>query len=125
MKDILFIIGSESDKKSIAPGIELMDEKGMSYDLKVYSAHRNLPELTEFLEKEQDNYKILITAAGLSAALPGVVASISHNRYRYSACSRSSCRNGCAFINTSAAKRYSMCNYGNRKTGCSKRSSSF
>lgn len=78
MKDILFIIGSESDKTSIAPGIELIEEKGLSYDLKVYSAHRNLPELTEFLEKEQDNYKILITAAGLSAALPGVVASISH-----------------------------------------------
>ena len=77
MKDILFIIGSESDKKSIAPGIELIEEKGMSHDLKVYSAHRNLPELTEFLEKEEDNYKIIITAAGLSAALPGVVASIS------------------------------------------------
>ena len=78
MKDILFIIGSESDKKNIAPGIDLIEEKGMSHDLKVYSAHRNLPELTEFLEKEQDNYKIIITAAGLSAALPGVVASISH-----------------------------------------------
>lgn len=78
MKDILFIIGSESDKKSITPGIDLIEEKEMTYDLKVYSAHRNLKELTEFLEKEQDNYKIIITAAGLSAALPGVVASISH-----------------------------------------------
>ena len=77
MKDILFIIGSESDKNNIAPGIELIEEKGLSHDLKVYSAHRNLPELTRFLEKEEDNYKIIITAAGLSAALPGVVASIS------------------------------------------------
>jgi len=77
MKDILFIIGSESDKNNIAPGIELIEEKGLSHDLKVYSAHRNLPELTKFLEKEEDNYKIIITAAGLSAALPGVVASIS------------------------------------------------
>ena len=77
MKDILFIIGSESDKKNIEPGVELIKEKGLSFDLVVYSAHRNLPELMDFLAKEDKNYKIIITAAGLSAALPGVVASLS------------------------------------------------
>ncbi|MDX9801345.1 MAG: 5-(carboxyamino)imidazole ribonucleotide mutase [Spirochaetia bacterium] len=77
MKDILFIIGSESDRKNIEPGIELIREKQMSCDLVVYSAHRNLPELMAFLEKEDKNYRIIITAAGLSAALPGVVASLS------------------------------------------------
>ena len=77
MKDILFIIGSESDKKSIAPGIELIEGKKLTHDLKIYSAHRNLPELMDFLKKEENNYKIIITAAGLAAALPGVVASIS------------------------------------------------
>ncbi len=77
MKDILFIIGSESDKKNIEPGIELIQEKNLSFDLVVYSAHRNLPELMAFLGKEDKNYKIIITAAGLSAALPGVVASLS------------------------------------------------
>lgn len=76
MKDILFIIGSESDKKNIEPGIELIKEKKMSHDLFVFSAHRNLPELTEFLKKEEKNYKVIITAAGLSAALPGVVAAM-------------------------------------------------
>ena len=74
MKDILFIIGSESDKKVISPGIELILEKGLSYDLFVYSAHRNLTELIEFLDTKSKNYKVIITAAGLSAALPGVVA---------------------------------------------------
>ena len=77
MKDILFIIGSESDRKNIEPGIDLINEKGLSCDLVVYSAHRNLPELMDFLGKEEKNFKIIITAAGLSAALPGVVASIS------------------------------------------------
>jgi len=77
MKDILFIIGSESDRKNIEPGIDLINEKGLSFELVVYSAHRNLPELMDFLGKEEKNYKIIITAAGLSAALPGVVASIS------------------------------------------------
>jgi len=77
MKDILIIIGSESDREQLNPALALMEEKGLTGDLEVYSAHRNLPELTAFLEKEDQNYKILITAAGLSAALPGVVASLS------------------------------------------------
>jgi len=76
MKDLLFIIGSESDRSQLEPGLALAAEKGMSLDLVVYSAHRNLPELTAFLEKEEKNYRVIITAAGLSAALPGVVAAM-------------------------------------------------
>lgn len=75
MKDILLIIGSESDKKGVAPGVDLMQEKGMSFDLVVYSAHRNLEELMTFLKSAQTEYRVIITAAGLSAALPGVVSS--------------------------------------------------
>lgn len=77
MKDILFIIGSESDRESISPGISSIDEKKLSYRLEVISAHRNLPHLMEFLKAEEKNFKVIITAAGLSAALPGVVASLS------------------------------------------------
>ena len=77
MKDILIIIGSESDRSAIQPGTELLDEKGLSYDLEVISAHRNLEKLVEFLRKNQNDYSLIITAAGLSAALPGVVASLS------------------------------------------------
>lgn len=74
MNDILFLIGSESDKESIAPGLELAKEKKLTYELFVFSAHRNLTELLDFLDKEGDNYRIIIAAAGLAAALPGVVA---------------------------------------------------
>lgn len=79
MKDIVWIIGSESDKEAIAPGIALIEEKGLSHDLKVYSAHRNLPELSAFLESHAKDYRVVITAAGLSAALPGVVAAMVPN----------------------------------------------
>lgn len=75
-KDILFIIGSESDREQINPAAATMEERSLSYDLVVYSAHRNLPELSEFLKENEKNYRIIITAAGLSAALPGVVASL-------------------------------------------------
>ncbi|MDC7124063.1 MAG: 5-(carboxyamino)imidazole ribonucleotide mutase [Spirochaetales bacterium] len=76
MKDLLFIIGSESDRKNIEAGTALAEEKGLSYELVVYSAHRNLPELSDFLKKEEENFRVIITAAGLSAALPGVVAAM-------------------------------------------------
>lgn len=75
MKDILFIIGSESDKNAVKPGTELIEQKGLSYELFVFSAHRNLTELVNFLDNEAGNYKVIIAAAGLSAALPGVIAS--------------------------------------------------
>jgi 5-(carboxyamino)imidazole ribonucleotide mutase len=75
MKDILFIIGSESDRKKIQPGISLIEEKALSYDLHVFSAHRHLEELLKFLKEKGEDYKVIITAAGLSAALPGIVAS--------------------------------------------------
>lgn len=76
MKDILFIVGSESDRSAVQPGLDLMEEKKLRADFVIYSAHRNLPELAEFLKKEEQNYRVIITAAGLSAALPGVVASM-------------------------------------------------
>jgi 5-(carboxyamino)imidazole ribonucleotide mutase len=74
MKDILFIIGSESDKEQIEPGLNLIREKNLHCDIKIFSAHRNLDELLTFLKKNEKLYRIVITAAGLSAALPGVVA---------------------------------------------------
>jgi len=76
MTDVLFIIGSESDTPAIEPGLQLLAEKGMSVQLKVLSAHRNLEELVAFLKGHEAEYRIVIAAAGLSAALPGVVASL-------------------------------------------------
>lgn len=74
MIDITIIIGSESDKEQIAPLIDVLNSYEMTHQLKVISAHRNLEELIVFTKNNQT--KIYITAAGLSAALPGVVASL-------------------------------------------------
>ena len=74
MKDILFIIGSESDRERVEPAVELIKQKKLSFDLHVYSAHRNLDELIGFLDINADSYSVIISAAGLSAALPGLIA---------------------------------------------------
>jgi phosphoribosylaminoimidazole carboxylase PurE protein len=76
VKDVLFLIGSESDKPAVEPGIALMEEKKITYELKVISAHRKLEELILFLKSDAGSYRLVIAAAGLSAALPGVVASL-------------------------------------------------
>ena len=50
MKDVLFLIGSESDTPAVEPGLQLLSEKGMSFDLKVHlrapqpRAARRVPE---------------------------------------------------------------------------------
>ncbi len=75
MSDLLIIIGSESDREKIQPGLEKAKEIGLSYTLKVYSAHRQLNELLDYLKANEKSFKVIVAAAGLSAALPGVVAS--------------------------------------------------
>ncbi|HET6484852.1 MAG TPA: AIR carboxylase family protein [Spirochaetia bacterium] len=76
MKDVLFLIGSESDREAVDPGVKLLEEKGISHDVRVISAHRDLEKLLAFLKAEEGGYRLVIAAAGLSAALPGVVASL-------------------------------------------------
>jgi 5-(carboxyamino)imidazole ribonucleotide mutase len=76
MTDVLFLIGSQSDREAVEPGLALLKEKGIGFELKVLSAHRDLDELASFLKIEGPNFRLTIAAAGLSAALPGVVASL-------------------------------------------------
>jgi 5-(carboxyamino)imidazole ribonucleotide mutase len=73
MTEVTVIIGSENDKPLLAPLEETLKSLSIAYAVFVYSAHRNLIELIEFLKTNET--KIYITAAGLAAALPGVVAS--------------------------------------------------
>lgn len=73
MVDVLIIAGSDSDSglvKEVEAGLE---DFGISYESTVASAHR-APEKLESIVKSSDA-KIFIGVAGLSAALPGAIAS--------------------------------------------------
>jgi len=76
MTDVLFLVGSESDRASVEPALSLAAERGLGVELKVLSAHRNLEELIAFLKAGEAGWRVIIAAAGLSAALPGLVASV-------------------------------------------------
>ena len=77
MTDVLIIAGSESDRERVAKAFTTLDEAGVSYDFVVSSAHREA-EKTAAIAKgaRAKGYKVIIAAAGLSAALPGAVAAL-------------------------------------------------
>ncbi|MCX8194991.1 MAG: 5-(carboxyamino)imidazole ribonucleotide mutase [Candidatus Micrarchaeota archaeon] len=73
MAEVLVLLGSESDMPIANKVKEELDKLGISNEVKVASAHRT-PDLVDKLVKESDA-KVFIGIAGLSAALPGVIAS--------------------------------------------------
>ncbi|MCX6672757.1 MAG: 5-(carboxyamino)imidazole ribonucleotide mutase [Methanothrix sp.] len=73
MVDIAVISGSKSDQAIVDKIVTKLEEKGASFEHKVLSAHRNPQELEDFILKS--DARVFIGIAGLSAALPGVIAS--------------------------------------------------
>lgn len=73
MADVLIVIGSESDRKIADAAAQMLGEFGVSNSIEVASAHRT-PEKLEKLISSSDA-KAFIAVAGLSAALPGAIAS--------------------------------------------------
>ena len=73
MSTISIIIGSESDRHIAEKSSRILEGAGVGYEIVVLSAHRNPVELEEYLKK--CGAEVIIAIAGLSAALPGVVAS--------------------------------------------------
>lgn len=70
---ISIIAGSISDEDIYKKAEKVLKENKIKYNLQIISAHRNPEQLDEYL-KTCDSL-IFIAVAGLSAALPGVIAS--------------------------------------------------
>jgi phosphoribosylaminoimidazole carboxylase PurE protein len=68
-------MGSESDRERMEKAVPILEEAGVGSDVLVSSAHRE-PDRTADLARtaEKNGYDVVICGAGLSAALPGVVA---------------------------------------------------
>ena len=73
---VAIIMGSTSDLPKVEPAIGILKEYGVAVDVRCLSAHRAHAGLSEFIEEANNNgTQVIITAAGMAAALPGVVAS--------------------------------------------------
>jgi 5-(carboxyamino)imidazole ribonucleotide mutase len=73
MADVAVISGSASDAAITEKVKKILEENMVSYDTRIISAHRDPDKLDAFIKTS--NVKIFIAIAGLSAALPGVIAS--------------------------------------------------
>jgi 5-(carboxyamino)imidazole ribonucleotide mutase len=73
MPEVLIIMGSKSDLPVGRKALDTLSDLGIDAAMTVASAHRT-PARVEELVKGSDA-KVFIAIAGLSAALPGVVAS--------------------------------------------------
>ena len=70
---ISIIAGSVSDREVYEKVEKVLKENNINYDLQIISAHRNPEKLDNYLKDSKA--LIYIAIAGLSAALPGVIAS--------------------------------------------------
>jgi 5-(carboxyamino)imidazole ribonucleotide mutase len=69
------LIGSESDRESIEPAVAELDERGISNELRVLSAHRDPRGVAEYSSTAAlRGVRVIIAGAGMAAALPGAVA---------------------------------------------------
>ena len=77
MSDVLvgILVGSESDRERMQGAFDLLDKEGIGYEFDVRSAHRTPDAVAEYARAARERgLRVLICGAGLSAALPGVVA---------------------------------------------------
>ena len=70
---VTILAGSESDKFVYEKAEKVLKENNIPYELKILSAHRDPEKLDDYLKACHS--LVYIAVAGLSAALPGVVAS--------------------------------------------------
>jgi 5-(carboxyamino)imidazole ribonucleotide mutase len=69
------VMGSKSDMEAMEKAAKELDERGISNETRVMSAHRDPDTVADYAKNARmRGLKVIIAGAGLAAALPGVVA---------------------------------------------------
>jgi phosphoribosylaminoimidazole carboxylase PurE protein len=69
------VMGSKSDMDAMAAAEKELTERGIRSEMRVMSAHREPDKVAEYARNARlRGLRVIIAGAGLSAALPGVVA---------------------------------------------------
>jgi 5-(carboxyamino)imidazole ribonucleotide mutase len=73
--DVAIIAGSVSDLSLVNETVKVLNEFNLSYRVNIASAHRTVEHLKQCIKSaESSDVKVFIAVAGMSAALPGVIA---------------------------------------------------
>jgi 5-(carboxyamino)imidazole ribonucleotide mutase len=79
MAKVLILLGSQSDEPVMSESVRYLQWFGIAADMIVASAHRDPDKVFQLTSTaEQNGYTVIIAAAGMAAALPGVVAAKTH-----------------------------------------------
>lgn len=74
---VAIVMGSDSDLPVMKKAFSILDDFGVSYDVALASAHRTPKKLADFVAAEEEKgVACFVAGAGMAAALPGVVASL-------------------------------------------------
>ena len=77
MAKVSIVMGSDSDMPVMAKAAAVLDEMGVSYEMRIISAHREVNEFFEYAKTaEERGIKVIIAGAGMAAHLPGMCAAI-------------------------------------------------
>ena len=77
MAQVGIVMGSDSDMPIMAKAAEILDELGISYEMRIISAHREPDVFFEYAKTaEERGLKVIIAGAGMAAHLPGMCAAI-------------------------------------------------
>lgn len=71
------VMGSDSDMPVVAKAADILEELGISCEMRIISAHREPDVFYEYARTaEEKGFKVIIAGAGMAAHLPGMCAAI-------------------------------------------------
>lgn len=77
MAQVSIVMGSDSDMPVMSKAAEMLDKFGISYEMRIISAHREPDLFFEYAKgAEERGCKVIIAGAGKAAHLPGMCAAV-------------------------------------------------
>ncbi|MDE6202566.1 MAG: 5-(carboxyamino)imidazole ribonucleotide mutase, partial [Lachnospiraceae bacterium] len=77
MAQVGIVMGSDSDMPVMAKAADILTELGISFEMRIISAHREPDVFFEYAKTaEEKGFKVIIAGAGMAAHLPGMCAAI-------------------------------------------------
>lgn len=77
MAQVSIVMGSDSDMPVMQKAADILDRFGISYEMRIISAHRMPDTFFEYAKTAQDRgIKVIIAGAGMAAHLPGMCAAL-------------------------------------------------
>ncbi len=77
MAQVSIVMGSDSDMPVMAKAAEVLDQFGITYEMRIISAHRMPDVFFEYAKTaEERGVKVIIAGAGMAAHLPGMCAAL-------------------------------------------------